>query len=94
VCQSLVDVEKSEEFTKKLGHKDCKATDVWISQWKSKHDIKLKNTQGKDSADAACAEHWKSIKMPNLLWKFPAYDVYNANDISLFHHSRPDGSLG
>jgi hypothetical protein len=48
----------------------------------------LKNAQGKDSA-----EHWKSIKMPNLLQKFQAH-VYNANEISLIHHTMPDGSLG
>jgi len=59
----------------------------------SKNDIKVKNAQGRDSDDAACAEHWKSIKMPNLLQKFQAY-VYNANEISLFHHTMPDGSLG
>jgi hypothetical protein len=28
-------VEKSEEFSKKLGHKDCKAADGWLSHWKS-----------------------------------------------------------
>jgi hypothetical protein len=40
-CQWL-NVEKSEEFATKLGHKDCQATDGWLSQWKSRHDIKLK----------------------------------------------------
>jgi hypothetical protein len=45
MCVSVVNVEKSVEFTKKLGHNDCKATDVWMSQWKSKHDIKLMYTR-------------------------------------------------
>ena len=66
---------------------------VWMSQWKSNHNIKLKNAQDKGNADAVSDEHWKSIKLPNLLQKFHADDVYNANEISLFHHTMLDGSL-
>ena len=75
----------------------------WITRIAKQHmfgclngnlSMTLKNAQGKDGAVAACAEHWKSIKMSNLLWKFQAYDVYNATEISLFHHTMPDGALG
>jgi hypothetical protein len=38
-------------------------------------------------------EQWKSTKLPNLLQKFRADDIYNANKTSLFHHAMPDGSL-
>jgi hypothetical protein len=41
--------------------------------------IKVKKAQGKDSA-----EQWKSTKLPNLLQKFWADDIYNANETIYF----------
>lgn len=66
MCQSLVNVDKSKEFNKKLGHKDCKATDVWMPQWKSKHDIKSNNAQGSISKD--CTRSTQNLKWHTLDW--------------------------
>jgi hypothetical protein len=46
-----------------------------------------------DSSDAGSAEKWKSTKLPNLLQKFCADDIYNADETGLFYHATPDGSL-
>jgi hypothetical protein len=40
------------------------------------------------------AEHLKSTKLPNMLQKFCADDIYKVNETGLFYCARPDGSLG
>jgi hypothetical protein len=47
----------------------------------------------RDSADAISAERWKSTKLPNLLQKFCACDIYNADETGMFYPATPDGSL-
>lgn len=85
---------KAEELAKKLGHDDFKATDGWLSRWKSRHDIKFKKVHGeKESADSAGAEEWQSTKLPQLLEKFHADDIYNADETGLYCRATPDGSL-
>jgi hypothetical protein len=85
---------KSEELAKKLGHDDFKATDGWLSQWKCRHDIKFRKAHGeKDSADIGGAEEWKSKKVPELLQKFCADDIYSAYETGLFYCATPYGSL-
>jgi hypothetical protein len=69
-------------------------TDGWLSQWKSKHDIKLNKSHSmNDSADAVSAGHWKSTKLPILLQKRRADDIYSAEETDLSHHATPDGTL-
>ncbi|XP_035204576.1 tigger transposable element-derived protein 4-like [Stegodyphus dumicola] len=48
---------KTEELTKKLSHDDFKATDGWLSPWKSRYDIKFKKAHGeKENTNSADAE--------------------------------------
>ncbi|XP_028677229.1 tigger transposable element-derived protein 4-like [Erpetoichthys calabaricus] len=85
---------KAEELAKKLGHNDFKATDGWLSRWKSRHDIKFKKAHGeKESADGAGAEKWKSTKLPEIHEKFQADNIYNADETGLYYRATPDGSL-
>jgi hypothetical protein len=55
--------------------------------------IDFKNAHSEDSVDAVRAEEWKSTKLPNLLQRFCADDIYNANEISLSYCATPGGSL-
>lgn len=85
---------KSEELAKKLGHINFKATDGWLSRWKTRHAIKFKKAHGeKDSADTTSAEGWKNTKLPELLHKFSPDDIYNADETGLLYRATPDGSL-
>lgn len=85
---------KAENLAKKLGHDNFKATDGWLSRWKSRHEIKFKRAHGeKDSADGASAELWKSTKLPVFLENFNADDIYNADETGLYYRATPDGSL-
>ena len=84
---------KSEEFAKKLGHIDFKATDGWLSRWKIRSGIKFKKAYGeKASADFASAEQWK-LRLSSLLQKFRSEDIYNADETGLFYRATPNGSL-
>ena len=67
---------KSEEFAKKLGRNDFKATAGWLSRWKSRFGIKFKKLYG----EKGNTEQWNSIKIPNLLKKFEVKEIYNNND--------------
>ena len=54
---------KSEEFAKKLGRNDFKATDGWLSRWKARHNIKFKKAHGeKASADNDSSDSGKLQK--------------------------------
>ena len=85
---------KSEEFAKKLGHIDFKATDGWLSRWKTRSSIKFKKALGeKASADFANSKlQWK-LRLPSLLQKFRPEDIYNADKTGLFYRATPNGSM-
>ena len=94
MCWSLVDVEKSKEFTKKLGHKDCKGTNVWMSQWKSKHDIKLKNAQSSISKDYTRPTQnlkWHTLDWPefaqHIILQFRKVTMSKLLNILMYHLS-------
>jgi hypothetical protein len=65
-----------------------------LSQWKYRFWIKFKKAHGeKSSADAVSSEQWKSTKLPNLLQKFCADNIYSAYETSLLHRATSVGSL-
>ncbi|KFM63964.1 Tigger transposable element-derived protein 4, partial [Stegodyphus mimosarum] len=85
---------KAKELAKKLSHDDFRATDGWLSRWKSRHDIKFKKAHGeKESAHCAGAKEWKSSKLPDFLKVFQQMTIYNADETGLYYPATPDGSL-
>jgi hypothetical protein len=59
-----------------------------LSRWKCRFGIKFKKAHGEDSG-----EQWKSTKLPNLLQKFCADNIYDADETGLFYCATLDGSL-
>lgn len=85
---------KAEELVKKLDHDDFKATNGWLSRWKTRYNIKFKKMHGeKRSADNTSAEEWKNTKVPIYLSTYSPDDIYNANETSLYYRATPDGSI-
>jgi hypothetical protein len=85
---------KSDELDKNPSHNDSKAKHGCLPVWKCRFGIKFKKAHGeKSSADAVNAEKLKSTKLPNLLQKCCADDIYNADETGLFYCATPDGSL-
>jgi hypothetical protein len=80
---------KSQELARKLDHNHFKARDGWLSQWECRFGIKFKKAHSeKDSA-----EQCKSKKLPNLLQKFCANDIYNLDLMHLFYRAMLDGFI-
>jgi hypothetical protein len=55
--------------------------------------MEMKAHGEEDCADAVSAEQWKSTKLPNLLQKFCADGIYNANETGLFYPALMGSSL-
>lgn len=86
--------EKSQELALKLGHENFKATDGWLSRWKTRKEIQFKKAHGeKGSADTVSAETWKQSTLAEVLDNFCADDIYNADETGLYYRATPDGSL-
>ncbi|XP_035218763.1 tigger transposable element-derived protein 6-like [Stegodyphus dumicola] len=66
-----------------------KATDGWLSRWKSRHDIKFKKAHGEKEN----TEDLKSTKLPEFLERFSADDIYNADETGLYYRATLDASL-
>ncbi|KAK0065148.1 tigger transposable element-derived protein 4 [Biomphalaria pfeifferi] len=64
---------KAEEIARNLGHDSFKATEGWLSRWKTRHEIKLRKAHG-EKADCASEGDWKSTKLPEFLEEFSAKD--------------------
>jgi hypothetical protein len=79
---------KAVDLAKYLVHSCLKARYSWVCQWKGKFRIKFRKAHGED-----CAEQCKFTKLLNLLQKFCADDIYNANKTGLFYRAKPDCSL-
>ena len=71
-------MEKAEDLAKKLGHTNFVATEVWLSRWKARHQIRYKQAHGeKGSTDIKSAEEWTSTILPGLLEEYRPNEVYN-----------------
>ena len=53
--------EKAENLDKKFGHTNFVTTEIWLSRWKARHQIKYKRElEEKGSRDIKSAEEWAS----------------------------------
>lgn len=92
---------KAVDLAQQLGHMDFKATDGWLSRWKSRHNIKLKKItytgtklNYNTSIDGLLSpEQWTLIKLPYLLNEFCSSDIYNVGETELYYKATPDGNL-
>lgn len=92
---------KAVDLAQQLGHMDFKATDGWLSRWKSRHNIKLKKITETDTKlihnistdEILSPDQWILIKLPYLLNEFCSSDVYNVGETELFYNAAPNGNL-
>ncbi|KII70176.1 hypothetical protein RF11_01629 [Thelohanellus kitauei] len=58
---------KSEEFAKRWGRNDFKATNGWLLRWRARHNIRFKKANGENgSVDNETAEQWETTKIPTF----------------------------
>ena len=86
--------EKAENLAKKLGHTNFVATEVGLSCWKARHQIRYRRAHGENgSTNIKRAEEWESTVLPGLLEEYRPNEVYNADETGLYYRATPDGSF-
>lgn len=82
------------EKAKELKIDDCQASSGWLSRWKVRNSIQFKRQHGEQKdADVAAADQWTTTVLPELLKKYDARDIYNADETGLYYRALPDGTL-
>jgi hypothetical protein len=86
-------MDKARRLASDLGKDDFQPTDGWLNRWKQRNNVCFKKVHGEaGSADVEAAHTWTET-LPQLLEKYDAGDVYNADETGLYYRATPDGSL-
>ncbi|XP_072141997.1 tigger transposable element-derived protein 6-like [Dermacentor andersoni] len=86
--------QKAKDFACILGHDDFKASNGWLQGFKSRHGVVGRVISGESaSADSDAAASWVADKLPGILSRFEAADVYNADETALFYQMLPGRTL-
>ena len=90
---SAVLEEKANHLAGLLGKPEFKATNGWLSRWKSRHGIKFKKAHGEKDADVDAADQWLSTVLAEILERYEPCNVYNADETGIYYRALPDGTL-
>uniref|UniRef100_A0A1E1XKZ6 Putative tick transposon n=1 Tax=Amblyomma sculptum TaxID=1581419 RepID=A0A1E1XKZ6_AMBSC len=86
--------QKAKDFACILGHDDFKASNGWLQGFKSRHGVVGRVISGESaSADSDAAASWVADKLPGILSRFEAAEVYNADETALFYQMLPGRTL-
>lgn len=81
--------EKAEFFATKLGHKQFKASQGWLSNWKIRNNVVFRKICGENaSVDQSICSHWLVKYLP-IINQYSPDDVYNVDETGLFHKCLP-----
>ncbi|XP_041347231.1 tigger transposable element-derived protein 4-like [Gigantopelta aegis] len=85
---------KAKDLAEKMNIDDFNPTSGWLSRWKERNTIVYKKLHGeKKDADVAAADNWSKTVLPEILQKYKAEDIYNADETGLYYRALPDGTL-
>lgn len=86
--------EKAKQISECLQLSDLKASNGWLSRWKTRYNIKQVRISG-ESGDVtgATVDSWKE-RLPELLEGFSANDVYNMDETGFFWRGLPETGFG
>lgn len=86
--------QKAQEFAMKFGHSDFLASVGWLDKFKNRHNIVYRVVCGESGdADIQLADEWKQTVLVDLLKKYDANDIFNADETGLFFKCLPDKTL-
>lgn len=81
-------------MAEKLKIDDFKASDHWLQNFKTRHDIKFRTEQGEAAAiDLEKVEDWRQQVLNDALSNYSANDVFNADETGLFWKLMPNKTL-
>lgn len=86
--------DKANHFADLLDKPEFKVTNGWLCRWKSRHGIKFKKAHGeKKDVDTDAAEQWSSTVLTDILERYEARNVYNADETGIYYGALSDGTL-
>lgn len=86
--------QKAKDFACILGHDDFKASNGWLQGFKSRHGVVGRVISGESaSADSDASASWVVEKLPDILKRYEAADLYNADETALFYQMLPNRTL-
>lgn len=81
---------KAEEFAKKLGHNDFKASAGWFSNWKKRNNVVFKTETGESGAvDVKSAAEWM-LSLDPILREYDPKNIFNADETGFFYKCTPN----
>lgn len=89
----LMITAKAENFAKKLGIPEFKASDGWLSNWKKRNEVTFKTECGESgSVDVESAAQWM-LSLDPLLREYENRNIFNADETGLFFKCDPTKTL-
>lgn len=86
--------QKARDYGCILGCDDLKGSNGWLEGFKRRYGIVGKVISGESSsADSVGADSWIQHKLPGILDRYEASDVYNADETALFYELLPNRTL-
>ncbi|XP_049269028.1 tigger transposable element-derived protein 6-like [Rhipicephalus sanguineus] len=86
--------QKAKDFASILGHDDFEASNGWLQGFKSWHGVVGRVISGEStSANSDASASWMDEKLPGILDRYEAADLYNANETALFYQMLPNRTL-
>ncbi|XP_041366979.1 tigger transposable element-derived protein 4-like [Gigantopelta aegis] len=84
---------KAKDLAEKMNIDHFNPTSGWLSQWKERNTIVYKKLHGEKRMSQLLTT-WLKTVLPEILQKYKADDIYNADETGLYYRTLPDGTLG
>ncbi|XP_060788774.1 tigger transposable element-derived protein 4-like [Neoarius graeffei] len=86
---------KAEYFAHQLGHEDTTISGGWVDRFKRRWGIRKVLKCGEaGSVDKDVVTDWQTRKLADILKRYKAEDIYNADKTGLFYMMLPENALG
>lgn len=85
---------KAKDIASLLGCDDFKASAGWLQKFKHRHNIVGKTLSGESRfVNQDDANDWITTQVSEILARFDAQDIYNADETGLFYQMLPNKTL-
>lgn len=86
--------EKAKQIAEKLNVSDFKASNGWLTRWKTRHNIKQHRVCGESGeVRGETVESWKE-RLPEILQGYSSRDIYNLDETGCFWRALPESGFG